>query len=144
MSQHTTTALTPISAPISTTTPGAGRPGPGRLVDQRQAASLAGCSRDTIVRARRAGRLPHSRMYGQRWLIAVDDLAAAGLLRPDGTGPDPASEPIAGRDGEQPSAALELARAEARICALQDLLARQDDELVFLRRLAVGQLDKAS
>jgi hypothetical protein len=36
------------------------------------------------------------------------------------------------------------ARAEARICALQDLLARQDDELVFLRRLAVGQLDKAS
>jgi hypothetical protein len=59
-------------------------------------------------------------------------------------GNNPAPEPIAGRDGEQPSAALELARAEARICALQDLLARQDDELVFLRRLAVGQLDKAS
>jgi excisionase family DNA binding protein len=140
MRQHTTTTPTPTP----TTLPIAGRAAPGRLVDQRQAASLAGCSRDTIVRARRAGRLPHSRLYGQRWLIAVDDLAAAGLLRPDGADSDTVPEAGAARGGEMPSAAVELARAEARVCALQDLLARQDDELAFLRRLAAGQLGKAS
>ena len=123
----------------STSTPVA-----GRLVDQRQAASLAGCSRDTIVRARRAGRLPHSRLYGQRWLIAVDDLAAAGLLRPEGTDGDTESEASAGHVGEGPSAAVALARAEARISALEDLLARQDDELAFLRQLAADHLGKAS
>ncbi|MDA8356793.1 MAG: helix-turn-helix domain-containing protein, partial [Actinomycetota bacterium] len=111
---------------------------------QRQAASLAGCSRDTIVRARRAGRLPHSRLYGQRWLIAVDDLAAAGLLRPEGTGGDTAPEAGADHRGEASSAAVELARAEARICALEDLLARQDDELHFLRQLATDHLRRAS
>jgi hypothetical protein len=31
--------------------------------------------------------------------------------------------------------AVELARAEARIAALEDVVARQDDELRFLRRL---------
>ena len=129
---------------LTTTTPVTGREAPGRLVDQRQAASLAGCSRDTIVRARRAGRLPHSRLYGQRWLIAVDDLAAAGLLRPDGTEGDPAPEAGADHGGEGSSAAVELARAEARVSALEDVLARQDDELAFLRRLAAGQLGKAS
>jgi excisionase family DNA binding protein len=138
MRQHATT--TPVPPPM----PVAGRAAPGRLVDQRQAASLAGCSRDTIVRARRAGRLPHSRLYGQRWLIAVDDLAAAGLLRPDGADSDPAPKAGTGRGGEMPSVAVEMVRAEARICALQDLLARQDDELAFLRRLAAGQLGKAS
>jgi excisionase family DNA binding protein len=122
----------------STSTPVA-----GRLVDQRQAASLAGCSRDTIVRARRAGRLPHSRLYGQRWLIAVDDLAAAGLLRPEGTDSDAAPE-ASGDHVEAPSAAVALARAEARISALEDLLARQDDELAFLRQLAADHLGKAS
>ena len=124
--------------------PEPGQPAAGRLVDQREAASLAGCSRDTIVRARRAGRLPHSRLYGQRWLIAVDDLAAAGFLRPRGTGGDTAPEAGADHRGEQPSAAVELARAEARICALEDLLARQDDELRFLRQLAADRLRRAS
>ena len=120
-------------------------PTPGRLVDQRQAATLAGCSRDTIVRARRAGRLPHSRLYGQRWLIAVDDLAAAGLLRPDGaTSPGAPGTCGAANGGDAASASLELARAEARLCALQDLLARQDDELAFLRRLAADHLGRAS
>jgi excisionase family DNA binding protein len=138
MRQHPTT--TPVPPPM----PVAGRAAPERLVDQRQAASLAGCSRDTIVRARRAGRLPHSRLYGQRWLIAVDDLAAAGLLRPDGADSDPALEASAGHAGEGPSTAVALARAEARVSALEDLLARQDDELAFLRRLAAGQLGKAS
>ena len=128
----------------STTTPVTGREAPGRLVDQRQAASLAGCSRDTIVRARRAGRLPHSRLYGQRWLIAVDDLAAAGLLRPEGTDGDAGPEADAGHVGTGSSAALALARAEARVSALEDLLARQDDELAFLRQLAVDHLGKAS
>jgi excisionase family DNA binding protein len=129
-------------AAIPTADPGP--PAAGRLVDQRQAASLAGCSRDTIVRARRAGRLPHSRLYGQRWLIAVDDLAAAGLLRPEGTDSDAGPEAGAGHAGEGSSAAVELARAEARLGALEDLLARQDDELAFLRRLAADQLGKAS
>lgn len=137
----TTTAMSQRS---TTTTLPAGQPASGRLVDQRQAASLAGCSRDTIVRARRAGRLPHSRLYGQRWLIAVDDLAAAGLVRPDGAAGDTTPEAGAGRTGELPTAAVELARAEARLGALQDLLARQDDELAFLRQLAAGQLRKAS
>ncbi len=121
-----------------------GPPAAGRLVDQRQAASLAGCSRDTIVRARRAGRLPHSRLYGQRWLIAVDDLAAAGLLRPEGTGGDTPPEAGADHGGEASSAAVELARAEARLGALEDLLARQDDELAFLRQLAADHLRRAS
>ena len=120
------------------------QPAAGRLVDQRQAASLAGCSRDTIVRARRAGRLPHSRLYGQRWLIAVDDLAAAGLLRPEGTGADTAPEASPDRAGETLSAVVELARAETRICALEDLLARQDDELRFLRQLATDHRRRAS
>ena len=124
--------------------PDPGQPAAGRLVDQRQAASLAGCSRDTIVRARRAGRLPHSRLYGQRWLIAVDDLAAAGLLRPEGTGGDTAPEAGADHRGEASSAAVELARAEARLGALQDLLARQDDELRFLRQLTADHLRRAS
>ncbi len=119
-------------------------PTPGRLVDQRQAATLAGCSRDTIVRARRAGRLPHSRLYGQRWLVALDDLAAAGLLRPD-DGPSAAVSGTCGAaSGDAASASLELARAEARLCALQDLVARQDDELAFLRRLAADHLGRAS
>jgi excisionase family DNA binding protein len=125
-------------------TPDPGKPAAGRLVDQRHAASLAGCSRDTIVRARRAGRLPHSRLYGQRWLIAVDDLAAAGLLLPEGTDDDTAPEAGAGHGGEGSSAAVELARAEARLGALEDLLARQDDELAFLRQLAADHLRRAS
>ena len=125
--------------------PDPGQPAAGRLVDQRQAASLAGCSRDTIVRARRAGRLPHSRLYGQRWLIAVDDLAAAGLLRPEGTGGDAAAPGAAAdRTGDLSSAAVELVRAEARLAALEDLLARQDDELTFLRQLAADHLRRAS
>jgi excisionase family DNA binding protein len=138
MRQHATT--TPVPPPM----PVAGRAAPGRLVDQRQAASLAGCSRDTIVRARRAGRLPHSRLYGQRWLIAVDDLAAAGLLRPEGTDGDAGPEADAGHAGTGSSTAVALARAEARVSALEDLLARQDDELAFLRQLATDHLGKAS
>ena len=126
-------------------TTGPGQSPAARLVDQRQAASLAGCSRDTIVRARRAGRLPHSRLYGQRWLVAVDDLAAAGLLRPDRTESDAAPEDGALRTGDLASAAaVELARAEARLDALEDLLARQDDELAFLRQLAAENLKRAS
>jgi hypothetical protein len=39
---------------------------------------------------------------------------------------------------------VELARAETRICALEDLLARQDDELRFLRQLAADHLRRAS
>jgi hypothetical protein len=39
-------------------------------------------------------------------------------------------------------ASMELARAQARIAALEDLVARQDDELAFLRQLTVDTLGR--
>ncbi len=133
--------------PTTRTRPQSLRPGQaagasaGRLVDQQEAAALAGCSRDTIARARKAGRLPHSRLHAGRWLVAVDDLAEAGLLV--AVGPERAEageeDPVRATSG----AAVVLARAEARLCALEDLVTRQDDELRFLRQLA-ADLGKAS
>lgn len=114
---------------------------PGRLVDQQEAAALAGCSKDTIIRARRAGRLPHSRLYRRRWLIAVDDLAVADLLPADHAGAE--ATMAGGVAGDPSTAVVELARAEAQLSALHDLLARQDDELRFLRQLAADQLRRA-
>jgi hypothetical protein len=37
---------------------------------------------------------------------------------------------------------VELARALARVAALEDLVARQDDQLEFLRQLTVETLSK--
>ncbi|MGH9106410.1 MAG: helix-turn-helix domain-containing protein [Acidimicrobiales bacterium] len=109
-----------------------------RLVSQQDAAHLAGCSKDTIVRARRAGRLPHARLRGHSWAIPLDDLLAAGLYRP--TDPDaPARKPE--DEGEPPEPiAVALVRALARVAALEDLVARQDDQLAFLRQLTAETL----
>jgi excisionase family DNA binding protein len=111
-----------------------------RLLSQEEAARLAGCSKDTIVRARRNGRFPNARLRDRRWAIPTDDLAAAGFYHPEGhetTGPE-FKETV---EGTEPSA-VQLARALARVAALEDLVARQDDQLAFLRQLTVDTLTK--
>lgn len=106
----------------------------GRLLSQVEAARLAGCSRDTIVRARRSGRLPGARLEDGRWTIPTADLIAAGLCvasqADDKQAPATTADHGAADAGD---AAIELARAEARIAGLEALVARQDDELRFLR-----------
>ena len=113
-----------------------------RLLSQLEAARLAGCSRDTIARARRAGRLPDARLQDGHWVIPLADLMAAGLYRPAQPGdvltPEaPADDPPAEIDHP----VLQLARAETHIAGLEALVARQDDELRFLR-LTVETLAK--
>jgi excisionase family DNA binding protein len=111
----------------------------GRLLSQEEAARLAGCSKDTIVRARRSGRFPNARLRERRWAIPTDDLIGAGLYHPlDIAAP---ADPIETDQATEP-AAVQLARALARVAALEDLVARQDDELAFLRQLAVDTLTK--
>ncbi|MHB1865619.1 MAG: helix-turn-helix domain-containing protein [Candidatus Saccharimonadales bacterium] len=111
----------------------------GRLLGQEEAARLAGCSKDTIVRARRSGRFPNARLRDRRWVIPSDDLIDAGLYRPqEATAP---VEPIEADQAVEP-AAVQLARALARVAALEDLVARQDDQLAFLRQLTVDTLTK--
>jgi excisionase family DNA binding protein len=110
-----------------------------RFVSQQEAARLAGCSKDTIVRARRSGRFPHARLRERRWAIPVDDLAAAGFCRPAGQDTDAAVLPP-GETAE--SVNVELVRALARVAALEDVVARQDDELRFLRQLTVETVGK--
>lgn len=109
-----------------------------RLVTQRQAAELVGCSKDTIIRARLAGRFPRAHLDGHTWLVAVGDLIAAGLYDPA------AKEKGAPRQvhgqSHGPPVSMELARAQARIAALEELVARQDDELRFLRQLTTDTL----
>lgn len=103
-------------------------------LSQMEAARLIGCSRDTIVRARRSGRFPNARLDNGRWTIPADDLVVAGLYQPPehigGASPAPPSAtPV---ESAEP-APVELARAEARIAGLEEVVARQDDELRFLR-----------
>ena len=105
-----------------------------RRLSQMEAARLAGCSRDTIVRARRSGRFPNARLDNGRWMIPADDLVDTGLWQPpeqiDGPAPGPQSAvPV----GSSEPTTVELARAEARIAGLVEIVARQDDELRFLR-----------
>lgn len=111
----------------------------GRLLDQEEAARLAGCSKDTIVRARRSGRFPNARLRDRRWVIPSDDLIDAGLYRPQEAAAP--VEPIEADQSDEP-AAVQLARALARVAALEELVARQDDQLAFLRQLAVDTLTK--
>ena len=112
-----------------------------RFITQREAAELTGCSKDTIVRARQAGRFPHARLDGHTWTIPTADLAAAGLYDPATPAHAVASAPPPGTAAEVPDG-LALARAEARIAALEDLVARQDAELAFLRQLATDTLSR--
>ena len=58
-----------------------------------EAARLAGCSRDTIVRARRSGRFPNARLDNGRWMIPFDDLVVAGLYQPPEQTDGPATGP---------------------------------------------------
>lgn len=110
-------------------------------VDQQQAARLSGCSKDTIARARQNGRLPHARLRDRRWVIPLDDLVAAGLYVPEQGATDFAPDDAVGPPG---SPSVELARALARVAALEDLVGRQDDELRFLRQLALDTLGARS
>ena len=111
-----------------------------RFVTQREAAGLVGCSKDTIVRARRAGRLPHASLDGHTWTVSVDDLVAAGLYD------EAAGDQVASRspraDADAKPVSMELARAQTRIAALEELVARQDDELRFLRQLTVDSVGR--
>jgi Helix-turn-helix domain len=109
-----------------------------RLVTQREAADLAGCSKDTIVRARRAGRFPHAILHGQAWMVPINDLVAAGFNEAvsEGRGTRP------GARMETKAVNLDLARAQARIDALEDLVERQDAELHFLRQLTTDSLGR--
>ena len=111
----------------------------GRLLGQEEAARLVGCSKDTIVRARRSGRFPNARLRDRRWVIPSDDLIDAGLYRPQEAAAP--FEPIEADQAAEP-AAVQLARALARVAALEDLVARQDDQLAFLRQLTVDTLTK--
>ena len=112
-----------------------------RLLSQEEAARLAGCSKDTIVRARRNGRLPNARLRDRRWAITTDDLAAAGLYRSLGRETAAPAELQAAEEANE-SIAVQLACTLARVAALEDLVARQDDQLVFLRQLTVDTLTK--
>ena len=113
-----------------------------RLLSQLEAARLAGCSRDTIARARRAGRLPDARLQDGHWVIPLTNLTAAGLYHPAQPGDALTPEaPANDRQAEIEHPSLQLARAEARIAGLEALVARQDDELRFLR-LTVETLAK--
>ncbi|HET9732259.1 MAG TPA: helix-turn-helix domain-containing protein [Acidimicrobiales bacterium] len=111
-----------------------------RYLTQVQAARAAGVSRDTIIRARRAGRLAGCRLVDGRWLVPASSLAASGL------GPGLASEPepvcIAPDPEPEDGVGSELAAAQARLAALTDLVARQDEELRFLRRLLADAVAK--
>ncbi len=105
-----------------------------RRLSQMEAARLAGCSRDTIVRARRSGRFPNARLDNGRWMIPFDDLVVAGLYQPSKQTDGPAIGPQSAIPvGSVEPTAVELARAEARIAGLEEVVARQDDELRFLR-----------
>jgi excisionase family DNA binding protein len=108
------------------------------LLTQHEAAEMVGCSKDTIVRARQAGRLPHARLSEHRWMIPIDDLVDSGLYDANSHGEDAA--PDGGVDAGDVD--VDLARALARVSALEEIVARQDSELAFLRQLTTDTLSK--
>lgn len=110
------------------------------FVTQRVAAELADCSKDTIIRARRAGRFPHATLRSGAWMIPVDDLIAAGLYDP--VAPSGGTPPTT-RDGDTAGTVVELARALTRVAALEEVVVRQDEELRFLRQLMTESVGKA-
>jgi hypothetical protein len=104
-----------------------------RYVTQVEAARLAGVSKDSVIRARRTGRLAGCRLVEGRWLVPVSALTAGGFGSPN-TEPS-AAETDTATDGDSTGMAAELAAAQAKLAALGELIARQDDELRFLRQL---------
>ncbi len=112
-----------------------------QLVTQRQAAELVGCSKDTIIRARLAGRFPHASLDGPTWVVSIGDLIAAGLYDPTAESQVEQAH-LRQMDNASGPHSTELARAEARLAALEELVARQDEELRFLRQLTVDTLGK--
>lgn len=111
---------------------GHGRSVSERYVTQHEAARLSGCSKDTIARARRAGRFPGARFGERQWTIPLIDLISAGLYHPpnlDRRQPGPGDTSVG-----EPAELVSLEVAVARIAALQEVVARQDDELRFLRQ----------
>ena len=111
-----------------------------RYITQVEAARLAGVSKDTVIRARRAGRLPGCRLVEGRWLVPVSALATAGF-DPRDTEPCGAETDTAA-GGDNTGGAGELAAAQAKLAALAELVARQDDELRFLRQLLADTVAK--
>jgi len=111
-----------------------------RLVTQRQAAELVGCSKDTIIRARLAGRFAHAALEGHTWVVPVGDLIAAGLYDRNAGKSCPA--PPSRRDPGDETSAVLLAESQAKVAGLEDLLARQDEELRFLRQLTADTLTR--
>jgi hypothetical protein len=111
-----------------------------RYLTQVQAARAAGVSRDTIIRARRAGRLAGCRLVDGRWLVPASALAASGLA----TGPGDEGDAVLVHAGPEPEdgEGLELAAAQARISALTEVVGRQDEELRFLRQLLAEAVAK--
>lgn len=108
-----------------------------RYLTQIEAARRAGVSKDCIIRARRAGRLPGSQLVDGRWMIPGDALTAAGLTptdTPDQVSPEDISL------GDDDGLAVELAAAQTQVAALRELVDRQDDELKFLRQLLADAL----
>ncbi|MHB1929825.1 MAG: helix-turn-helix domain-containing protein [Acidimicrobiales bacterium] len=111
-----------------------------RYLTQVEAARAAGVSRDTIIRARRAGRLAGCRLVDARWLVPASSLAASGL----GPGLGDEGDATACQPGPEPeeSAGAYLAAAQARVAALTELVGRQDEELRFLRQLLADAVAK--
>ncbi|MFD3641520.1 helix-turn-helix transcriptional regulator [Streptomyces griseus] len=71
------------------------------MLTQREAATACGVSRTTIRRRREAGDLPGAVQDGARgWLMAVEDLLAAGFRLNAPAGPDvPTADSAAGNGG---------------------------------------------
>jgi hypothetical protein len=113
----------------------------GRYLTQAEAARRARVSKDTIIRARRAGRFPGARLVEHRWMVPAEELAPAGLGPGDAAG-EPLEPEASGNAGVDDELTVELAETRAQLAAIRDVVARQDAELRFLRQLlaeAIGR-----
>jgi len=70
----------------------------------------------------------------------VQAAAAAGLY--DEAAEDQVASRSPRADADAKPVSMELARAQTRIAALEELVARQDDELRFLRQLTVDSVGR--
>jgi len=75
-------------------------------------------------------------------MVSIDDLVAAGLYDPvQGAARTSVSNL---ESDDRGGVTVELARALARVAALEEVVARQDEELRFLRQLMSENLGKAA